>query len=54
MSKSLARAVFALTAAFFAVFFLWPIAQILRGGFVDADAILRLVTLVTDNAEMPN
>ena len=45
MSKSLARAVFALTAAFFAVFFLWPIAQILRGGFVDADGRLTFAYL---------
>jgi iron(III) transport system permease protein len=37
MSKSFARIVFAFTAAFFAVFFIWPISQILKGGFVDAD-----------------
>jgi iron(III) transport system permease protein len=37
MSKPFARLVFGLTAAFFAAFFLWPIFQILRGGFVDAD-----------------
>jgi iron(III) transport system permease protein len=37
MSKSLARIVFALTATFFAAFFVWPILQILRGGFIDAD-----------------
>ena len=40
MSKSFARAVFIVTAAFFAVFFLWPIAQILKGGFLDADGKL--------------
>lgn len=37
MSRSFARIVFIFTAAFFAVFFLWPIAQILKGGFIDAD-----------------
>ncbi len=37
MSPSFARLVFALTAAFFAAFFLWPIFQILKGGFIDAD-----------------
>jgi len=37
MSQSFARLVFALTAAFFAAFFLWPVLQILKGGFVDAD-----------------
>ncbi len=37
MSTSFARLVFGLTAAFFAAFFLWPIFQILKGGFVDAD-----------------
>ncbi len=40
MSKGFARLVFAFTAAFFAAFFLWPILQILRGGFVDADGAL--------------
>jgi len=37
MSKTAARLVFALTAVFFAAFFLWPIFQILKGGFFDAD-----------------
>lgn len=37
MSQSFARFVFFGTLLFFGVFFLWPIAQILRGGFVDAD-----------------
>lgn len=37
MSQSLARTIFACTAAFFAAFFLWPILQILKGGFIDAD-----------------
>jgi iron(III) transport system permease protein len=37
MSQTFARIVFALTAAFFAAFFLWPIYQILKGGFINAD-----------------
>jgi iron(III) transport system permease protein len=37
MSQSFARMVFVVTAAFFAAFFLWPILQILKGGFIDAD-----------------
>jgi len=37
MSKSFARLVFALTIAFFSAFFLWPILQIIKGGFIDAD-----------------
>lgn len=40
MSRTFARIVFALTAAFFAAFFLWPILQILKGGFIDADGRL--------------
>jgi len=40
MSHSFARAVFAFTAVFFAAFFLWPIFQILKGGFIDADGHL--------------
>ena len=37
MSHRFARFVFGLTALFFAAFFVWPVLQILRGGFVDAD-----------------
>ena len=37
MSRTTARMVFVVTAAFFAVFFLWPILQIIRGGFIDAN-----------------
>jgi iron(III) transport system permease protein len=37
MSQSFARIVFGLTALFFAAFFIWPIFQILKGGFIDAD-----------------
>jgi iron(III) transport system permease protein len=45
MSQSFARTLFALTAAFFAVFFLWPILQILKGGFVDADGRITFAYL---------
>jgi iron(III) transport system permease protein len=51
MSRTTARIVFAVTAAFFAVFFLWPILQILKGGFIDADGRLTfayLAALLTD------
>jgi iron(III) transport system permease protein len=51
MSRTTARIVFVFTAAFFATFFIWPILQILRGGFVDADGRLTfafLKTLLTD------
>jgi len=37
MSQNFARIVFALTVAFFATFFLWPIMQILKEGFIDAN-----------------
>ena len=37
MSNHLARIVFTLTAGFFALFFLWPIAETVRGAFVGAD-----------------
>ncbi len=51
MSQGFARLVFAVTAAFFAAFFLWPILQILKGGFIDADGHLTgayLVALLQD------
>ncbi len=51
MSRTTARIVFLLTGAFFAVFFVWPILQILKGGFVDADGRITfafLGTLLTD------
>jgi iron(III) transport system permease protein len=51
MSRTSARLVFLFTAAFFAVFFLWPVIQILKGGFIDADGRLTfgfLRTLLTD------
>jgi iron(III) transport system permease protein len=47
MSQSFARAVFALTAVFFAAFFVWPIFQIVKGGFMDADGRLTLVYVAT-------
>ena len=51
MSPSFARLVFALTAVFFGAFFLWPIFQILKGGFVDADAAL-LPALAAGRADL--
>ncbi len=45
MSQNFARLVFGLTAAFFAAFFVWPVLQILRGGFVDADGHLTFAYL---------
>lgn len=40
MSNSLSKIVFLLTAAFFALFFVWPIFETLRGAFVGADGRL--------------
>jgi iron(III) transport system permease protein len=51
MSQSFARVVFAFTLLFFGAFFLWPIFQILRGGFLDADGkptFAYLATLLSD------
>ena len=45
MSHSLARIVFLVTAAFFAAFFIWPVFQILRGGFINADGHLTFAYL---------
>jgi iron(III) transport system permease protein len=42
MSSTFARIVFGLTATFFAAFFIWPIFQILKGGFIDADGHFTL------------
>lgn len=42
MSKRLALFTYAITAIFFLCFFAWPIMQILRGGFVDADGRLTI------------
>ncbi len=44
MSPTFARSVFVFTLVFFAAFFFWPILQILRGGFVDADGNFTLRT----------
>jgi iron(III) transport system permease protein len=46
MSTSFARLVFALTAAFFAAFFIWPVFEIVKGGFIDADGHFTLTYLV--------
>lgn len=51
MSRNFARLVFASTLLFFCAFFLWPILQILKGGFIDADGRLTLAylgSLLTD------
>lgn len=40
MSHSFARLVFVATALFFAAFFIWPVVQILKGGFIDADGAI--------------
>jgi iron(III) transport system permease protein len=45
MSQSFARLVFVVTAVFFAAFFAWPVWQILKGGFVDADGHFTLAYL---------
>ena len=42
MSNQFAKVVFALTAVFFALFFLWPIAETVRGAFVGADGRFTL------------
>lgn len=46
MSQTFARSVFIFTLLFFAAFFFWPIFQILRGGFIDADGNFTLRTFV--------
>lgn len=42
MSQNFARIVLVLTVAFFATFFLWPIFQILKAGFIDANGQFTL------------
>ncbi len=42
VSPGFARFVFLITAAFFAAFFVWPIFQILKGGFINADGAFTL------------
>ena len=44
MPQTFARSVFVFTLLFFAAFFFWPIFQILRGGFIDADGHFTLRT----------
>ncbi len=51
MSRGFARVVLVFTLLFFAAFFLWPILQILKGGFIDADGRVTfayLAALLTD------
>lgn len=45
MSKNFARLVFGFTLVFFCAFFLWPVLQILKGGFIDADGDLTFAYL---------
>jgi len=45
MSQGFARLVFIVTAAFFAAFFIWPILQILKGGFMDANGDITFAYL---------
>ena len=45
MSRSSARIVLVVTMASLAVFLLWPVLQILKGGFVDADGRLTFACL---------
>ncbi len=47
MSKNFARSVFAVTIVFFCAFFLWPVLQILKGGFIDADGKLTFAYLTS-------
>ena len=46
MSRVLAGIVYFFTAAFFGCFLFWPIAQALRGAFVDANGALTAAYLV--------
>ena len=43
MSRNTAYSIFGLTLIFFFCFFLWPIIQILKGGFLNADGSFTLV-----------
>jgi iron(III) transport system permease protein len=42
MSNQLAKTIFALTSVFFALFFIWPIAETVRGAFVGTDGRLTI------------
>ncbi len=46
MSRSFSITIFAVTGAFFAAFFVWPIWKILQGGLLDADGTLTFAYLV--------
>jgi iron(III) transport system permease protein len=51
MSRGFARVVLVFTLLFFGAFFIWPIIQILKGGFIDADGRVTfayLAALLTD------
>lgn len=45
MSQGLARIVFVTALVLFSAFFVWPVIQILRGGFLDADGHITLAYL---------
>lgn len=45
MSKNFARLVFTFTLLFFCAFFFWPILQVLKGGFIDADGQITFAYL---------
>jgi len=47
MPKNFARFVFGITIVFFCAFFLWPVLQILKGGFIDADGKLTFAYLTS-------
>jgi iron(III) transport system permease protein len=42
MSQQFSKGVFLITAVFFALFFLWPIAETLRGAFIGSDGKLTI------------
>ena len=45
MSKNFARLVLTFTLLFFCAFFFWPILQVLKGGFIDADGQITFAYL---------
>src|SRR4051812_9385229 len=47
MPQNFARIVFGITIVFFCAFFLWPVLQILKGGFIDADGKLTFAYLTS-------
>jgi iron(III) transport system permease protein len=46
MSNQTAKLVFLVTGVFFALFFIWPIAETIRGAFVDSDGYFTLEYIV--------